>query len=234
MAEDRVFKLRVRYAKSGRLAMLSHLELARALERVIRRAGLPYAVSSGFSPHMKIAFGAALPVGVGSTCEVFDVALTSYVAPEKALAKLQRMAPDDLMPYDAHYLEAGAPAASVAFPVSVYRAIIDWGCLQVPNEISVPATITVERKKGDKTYRVSDYLVQAPAFVISSDALSSCTTTAVEFSLRILQSGALRPDTFIRKCIDISTNEYDDDFMHKNGINKPIVQSLLRVGQREG
>ena len=56
---QQIFRLRLTFAKQGRLAMLSHLEVARALERTVRRAGLPYAVSQGFSPHMLIAFGAA-------------------------------------------------------------------------------------------------------------------------------------------------------------------------------
>ena len=67
---QQIFRLRLTFAKQGRLAMLSHLEVARALERTVRRAGLPYAVSQGFSPHMLIAFGAALPVGVGGTHEL--------------------------------------------------------------------------------------------------------------------------------------------------------------------
>ena len=66
MAEQQTFRMRITFAKQGRLALLSHLEIARALERAVRRAQLPFAVSQGFSPHMKIAFGAALPVGVGT------------------------------------------------------------------------------------------------------------------------------------------------------------------------
>ena len=73
MADPRLFRLRVRYAKSGRLALLSHLEVVRALERAVRRARLPFAVTNGFSPHMRIAFGAALPVGVGGSDEFFDL-----------------------------------------------------------------------------------------------------------------------------------------------------------------
>ena len=46
------FRLRVTYRMAGRLVMLSHLEVCRALERAVRRADLPYAVSQGFSPHM--------------------------------------------------------------------------------------------------------------------------------------------------------------------------------------
>src|SRR3954469_198128 len=54
-----VQKLRIRYAKRGRLRFTSHRDFARALERAIRRAGLPIAFSSGFSPHPKISYANA-------------------------------------------------------------------------------------------------------------------------------------------------------------------------------
>ena len=82
------FILRATYIERDRLALLSHLEVARALERTVRRSGLPFTVSAGFSPHMKIGFGAALPVGVGSTCEIFDIQLKRYVPEGEALAAL--------------------------------------------------------------------------------------------------------------------------------------------------
>ena len=124
MADPRNFRLRVEFCKQGRLALLSHLEVARALERAVRRAGLPFAISQGFSPHMKIAFGAALPVGVGGLHEVFDLQLTRYVAPERALEALQAASAPDLMAKECRYIEPGAPAASVAYPVSTYRALL--------------------------------------------------------------------------------------------------------------
>ena len=85
MPDPNLFRLRMTFCKQGRLAMLSHLEVARALERAVRRAGLPFAVSQGFSPHMKIAFGAALPVGVGGTHELADLQMTRYVPVDEAL-----------------------------------------------------------------------------------------------------------------------------------------------------
>ena len=80
--------------------------------------------AQGFSPHMKIAFGAALPVGVGGLHEVFDLQLTRYVAPERALEALQAASAPDLMAKECRYIEPGAPAASVAYPVSTYRALL--------------------------------------------------------------------------------------------------------------
>ena len=83
------FRMRICYQKQGRAAMLSHLEVTRALERVIRRAGLPYAITNGFSPHMRASFGSALPVGVGSTGEYLDVLLVERIPEKDALAALK-------------------------------------------------------------------------------------------------------------------------------------------------
>ena len=101
--EPTLFRLRVRYQKAGRLIYLGHLEVARTVERGIRRAGLPFAVTQGFSPHMRIAFSAALPVGTGSTDEWYDVILTSYVPAPEALARLTAATPHDLAPLAAGY-----------------------------------------------------------------------------------------------------------------------------------
>ena len=47
-------KLRICYAKTEEGRFLSHLDLARTMERVLRRAEVPLAFSEGFNPHPKI------------------------------------------------------------------------------------------------------------------------------------------------------------------------------------
>lgn len=188
MSDARTFRLRVEFCKQGRLALLSHLEVARALERAVRRAGLPFAISQGFSPHMKIAFGAALPVGVGGVHEIFDLQLVRYVAPDKALEALQTASAPDLMVKSCHYLEAGAPAASVAYPISTYRALLSYGSA----ELSVPREITVVRKKKEKVLHTSDFLVGGVELAGS----------VVTFSLEAKPTGSLRPDVLLRACVD--------------------------------
>lgn len=148
------FRLRVTYAETGRLVMLSHLEMARAMERAVRRAGLPYAVSQGFSPHMKIAFGAALPVGVGGMNEIIDVSLTEYVVPGKALAALQAASAPDLMPHEARYVTKEDAAASVAYPISTYEAVLD-GCAE---GLALPEEVRVVRKKKEKVLVPAEFL----------------------------------------------------------------------------
>jgi radical SAM-linked protein len=81
-----VQRLRIRYAKRGRLRFISHRDFARALERALRRAGAPVAFSAGFSPHPKISYVGAAPTGAASEAEYVEVALSERVDPE-AFAK---------------------------------------------------------------------------------------------------------------------------------------------------
>lgn len=185
--ETRVFRLRVVYRMGGRLALLSHLEVTHALERIVRRAGLPFALSQGFSPHMKIAFGGALPVGIGGEREVFDLQLVDYVASAKALAALQGASPRDLMPVECFYVEPKSAAASVAYPFSVYEAVYD----RPLDDVSWPAEIEVVRKKKAKRLVVADYLAGEPV-------VDGCTLT---FQLESKDTGNLRPDVFLGACL---------------------------------
>ena len=212
MPDPNLFRLRVEYRKQGRLAMLSHLEIARALERAVRRADLPFAVSQGFSPHMKIAFGSALPVGVGSTCEIFDLQMTRYVAPEKALAALQAASVLDLMPHGCRYIGPRDAAASVAYPVAAYRAELSRtpeGGLPMPDEVHVV------RKKKEKVLRVADYLV-APLAVDGA---------GVTFELEAKPTGSLRPDVLLEACVDAWNVAHPD--------GEPLrISSITRTAQR--
>ena len=89
-------KIRVRYAKRGRLAFTSHRDFARALERAMRRAAVPIAYSSGFSPHPKISYASAAPTGVASEAEYFEVGLQSPVDPEWLRTALDAALPPGL------------------------------------------------------------------------------------------------------------------------------------------
>lgn len=187
MTDPRLFRLRATFVEEGRLAMLSHLEVAHTLERVVRRAKLPFAISQGFSPHMKIAFGAALPVGVGSTCEIFDLQMTEYVAPAKALAALQAASVPELMVQECRYIEHNATAASVAFPFSTYEVIFD----RAIETVEVPETVTVVRKRKEKTLVVADFL--AKPFELEGDK--------AVFTLEAKPTGSLRPDLLLGRCV---------------------------------
>jgi radical SAM-linked protein len=69
-------RIRLRYAKRGRMRFTSHRDIGRALERAVRRAAIPIAFSSGFSPHPRISYVGAAPTGAASEAEYAEIALT--------------------------------------------------------------------------------------------------------------------------------------------------------------
>ncbi|MDP9430056.1 MAG: TIGR03936 family radical SAM-associated protein [Actinomycetota bacterium] len=88
-----VQKLRLRYAKRGPLRFASHRDLARALERALRRARVPMAFSAGFSPHPKISYVGAAPTGAASEAEYVEIGLAVRSDPEQVRAALDASLP---------------------------------------------------------------------------------------------------------------------------------------------
>jgi radical SAM-linked protein len=95
-----VQKLRVHFAKRGRLRFTSHRDFQRVFERAIRRAGVPVAYSAGFSPHPKISYVGAASTGAASEAEYLEISVTQQCDPAAV-----RDALDDALPVGFDILE---------------------------------------------------------------------------------------------------------------------------------
>jgi radical SAM-linked protein len=91
-----VQRIRLEYAKRGRLRFCSHRDFARAFERSLRRAEVPMAYSAGFHPHPKISYVGAAPTGVGSEAEYLEIGLARRCDPEALRAALDAVLPEGL------------------------------------------------------------------------------------------------------------------------------------------
>ena len=89
-------RLRVRYAKRGRMRFVSHRDIARALERALRRAAVPVAFSAGFSPHPKVSYTSASPTGVASEAEYLELTLAETCPPERVRADIDGAMPEGI------------------------------------------------------------------------------------------------------------------------------------------
>ena len=95
-----VQRLRLRYAKRGRLRFSSTRDFQRALERALRRADVPMAFSAGFHPHPRISYANAAPTGTASEAEYVELGVSERVDPEAV-----RVALDDALPAGLDILE---------------------------------------------------------------------------------------------------------------------------------
>jgi radical SAM-linked protein len=95
-APPTVVRIRLQFAKRGRLRFLSHRDIARSFERAVRRAGLPVAHSHGFSPHPRLSWIGAAPTGAASEAEYVEIGLTEVVEPAAVASALDAALPDGL------------------------------------------------------------------------------------------------------------------------------------------
>ena len=79
---------RVHYTRLGDSRFYGHLEMAQLIFRTLQRAGLPLLFSTGFHPLPRVSFSQALPVGVESLAESFDMDLSRPLASPEATVGL--------------------------------------------------------------------------------------------------------------------------------------------------
>jgi radical SAM-linked protein len=91
-----VQRLRVRYAKRGRLRFTSHRDFSRAFERAVVRARVPIAYSSGFHPHPRISYAGAAPTGAASEAEYLEIGLATESDPAAVGTALDEALPPGL------------------------------------------------------------------------------------------------------------------------------------------
>ena len=190
-------RVRVRYAKRGRLRFTSHRDIARALERALRRARVPMAYSAGFSPHPKISWVGAAPTGVASEAEYVELGLAERVD----LGRL-RDALDESLPAGIDVVDVVEAPAGTSLPDRVQAS--HWS-IRLPG-VDEPAlrravaaflaaeSVLVERltKNGRRTFDARAAVVRmAAAGAAATEADRRCAT--LDLVVRHV-TPAVRPD----------------------------------------
>ena len=89
-------KIRIKFAKQGVMKFIGHLDIMRYFQKAIRRAEIPIAFTSGYSPHMIMSFANPLGVGLTSDGEYFDIELTESIASKEAVRRLNEQMVDGM------------------------------------------------------------------------------------------------------------------------------------------
>jgi radical SAM-linked protein len=98
------FRYQLRFSKTGDLVWIGHQDLMRVLERLLRRASIPVALSQGFNPRPKLNFVQALGLGIEAHREVLEMELSQWLTPEFLMNQLNQTSPPGLNFLDARQL----------------------------------------------------------------------------------------------------------------------------------
>ncbi len=183
-------RMRVRYAKRGRLRFTSHRDFSRAFERALVRARIPMAYSSGFNPHPRISYAGASPTGAASEAEYLEIGLARQVDAVQLAADLDEALPEGLDVLEV--VEATPGGLADRLEVSRWRIALPGGTpaaveAAVAAFLAAPA-VEVERmtKKGLRTF-------DSRAAVLALGATPYDGGTALDVVLRHTEP-AVRPD----------------------------------------
>ena len=212
-----VQRLRLRYAKRGRLRFASHRDFARAFERALRRAGLPMAYSAGFSPHPKISYANAAPTGTASEAEYVEIGLVQRLEPASVQAALDASLPDGFDVLDV--VEARTSALADRLEASLWDVRLP-GVASSVAQAAVATFLAADRvevrrltKSGMRTFDAREAVVRLevtaadPAGRAGDDGAGESTPCAI---LRLVvrhATPAVRPDdvlTGLREVADLA------------------------------
>lgn len=125
MQANYVQRLRMKFSKIGPTRYISHLDLARALERALNRARVPVSYTQGYNPRPRMQFASALPLGFTSEAELADIWLEEEIDPAAAPEQIMsRMAPGILV-HEVWEVPLDAPAMQASTLETAYVAMVD-------------------------------------------------------------------------------------------------------------
>jgi radical SAM family uncharacterized protein/radical SAM-linked protein len=212
-------RMRFRFVKGDDVRLLSHLELQNSMQRTLRRANVPTAYSNGFSPHMRLAFGDALPVGVSSEGEYGDVRLRGEIDPEAFVRTVNEVVPAGVRILAATRVELGAPSLTSRVDSARYR--VDLSALDVTTD-DVRARVAdfeardawnvekrVKKKRADKIIRYDLKEIVREIQVLDGDA------PGLEVVIGRRGGNLARPKELLQALFDLDADGVLDVRVHK-------------------
>lgn len=195
-----VAEYRLCFTKGPSVQFLSHLDLAKTMERALRRADIPLVHSEGFHPHPKMSFGPALAVGISSQEEYMDLETVTEISAEELKERLNRALPNGLQILTAKLCRNHPKPLNAVINRAVYSLMLEVDPLQQPEIVealhhllaSERLEVTRSNKNGQKVVNIRPWLHNLKTETFDQGGLQ------VTITGEIGSGGNLRPDDILQ------------------------------------
>lgn len=142
----------VKFTKMGAMQYISHLDLQRALGRMLLRSELPIAYSEGFNPHPKLNILLPLSVYQEGENEMFEFRLTEFVDIETVKAALEKSVFQGMDILDVFYTERKLTPKKAVWRLELETSL---SASQLSECFGGEMAVTKRTKKGEKLVDIS-------------------------------------------------------------------------------
>lgn len=215
-------KMLVVFEKTGPHRFLGHLDLQRAMQRALRRSGLPVTYSQGFNPHLQLSFAAPLSVGIAGLREVMEVPLSASITPATFVRRLNETLPEGMKAQAAVLQEDSAPKAMARMAAASYSLQPESGFAELAE--AVPGFLAREHipftKKGKGGEREENLRPLIYNLMVKGDSLVAVLATSSKGTARadqLLASLCQHAGLDVPRCQITRTALLDDAFRPLEG-----------------
>jgi radical SAM-linked protein len=186
-------RFRITFSKGEPVRYISHLDLMRTWERILRRAELRLAHSHGFNPRPRLVFAAPLPVAVTSDAEIVDIVIEDDLSAPELLERIRSSLSPGVVLREAVEMSLDAPAVMAGVASSDYVVTLDAaeGVQMAVEGFLASASAPYERTRKGRT-KASDMRPAVLGLWLEADG-------RVGMRLRLDVEGlAVRPEEVVR------------------------------------
>lgn len=208
--------IRFKFKRGEEVKFISHLDLMKTFDRVMRRANIPLSYSNGFNPHPVIVFGLPLSVGVTSESEYADISLDQEMRVDELIDRLNSFSPQGIEIIEGKQKLSTknimSEISAASYKISIIRNDINEEFIKNKLEEFLKKediTIIKTRKNKSKEVNIRPF--------IHDFKFESITINRVRFSATVDAGSVqnLKPESLIKAFGEICNKEFEIDKIHR-------------------
>ena len=225
-------KVRIRFSKTGDLRLVSHLDLMRSFERLLRRSQLPFRSTEGFHPAPRLIVAHSLPLGLVGLNEVVELELLEPTEPEEVLQRFRSQTIPGLQFLSAQRLPIKASARPRR---GTYRFVVNAETHELATLAARCETLLAQAEVWCPREKPQPREVNIRPYIETLKV----TETGLHASVWITQNGTLRPEEIAREMglgelaltgllVERTFLELHDEISPEESTRTPVLEQQTR------